>query len=150
MSSSKKSDLVRPLLGGVSGPVGRRSVLKGLGAGLGAAALGGLPAAAAAGDEPLNVLFISIDDLNDWVGVLGGHKQALTPHLDELAGRSVSFENAHCAAPACNPSRTATHDRACGPRTRPGSTTTTRPGEGQMPDVQTLPQVFAPQRLHGP
>ena len=31
-----------------------------------------------------NVLFISIDDLNDWIGVLGGHAQAKTPNLDRL------------------------------------------------------------------
>jgi hypothetical protein len=32
-----------------------------------------------------NVLFISVDDLNDWVGCLGGHPQAKTPNLDRLA-----------------------------------------------------------------
>ena len=26
-----------------------------------------------------NVLFIAIDDLNDWVGCLGGNPQAITP-----------------------------------------------------------------------
>ncbi|WP_422083600.1 sulfatase [Ulvibacterium sp.] len=52
-----------------------------------------------------NVLFIAIDDLNDWIGVLGGHPQAKTPHIDELAGRGVLFSNAHCQAPVCNPSR---------------------------------------------
>ncbi len=54
-----------------------------------------------------NVLFIAIDDLNDWIGCLGGHSQAATPNLDRLARSSVLFTNAHCAAPACNPSRTA-------------------------------------------
>ena len=54
-----------------------------------------------------NVLFIAIDDLNDWVGVLGGHPQARTPNLDRLAASGVLFTNAHCAAPACNPSRSA-------------------------------------------
>ena len=54
-----------------------------------------------------NVLFIAIDDLNDWIGVLGGHPQAITPNLDRLAASGVLFTNAHCAAPACNPSRTA-------------------------------------------
>ncbi|MGD9417893.1 MAG: sulfatase-like hydrolase/transferase [Verrucomicrobiota bacterium JB025] len=54
-----------------------------------------------------NVLFISVDDLNDWIGVLGGHPQARTPNLDRLAAKSVLFSNAHCVAPACNPSRTA-------------------------------------------
>ena len=57
--------------------------------------------------ERPNVLFIAIDDLNDWIGCLGGHPQALTPNIDKLAGRGVLFTNAHCAAPACNPSRAA-------------------------------------------
>lgn len=57
--------------------------------------------------ERPNVLFIAIDDLNDWVGCLGGHPQTLTPNLDRLAASSVLFTNAHCAAPSCNPSRTA-------------------------------------------
>ena len=54
-----------------------------------------------------NVLFIAVDDLNDWVGCLGGHSQAKTPNIDRLAKQGVLFSNAHCAAPLCNPSRTA-------------------------------------------
>lgn len=53
-----------------------------------------------------NVLFIAIDDLNDWVGPLKGHPQVRTPHLDRLAARGTTFLNAHCQAPLCNPSRT--------------------------------------------
>ncbi|MCA9127946.1 MAG: sulfatase [Planctomycetales bacterium] len=53
-----------------------------------------------------NVLFIAIDDQNDWIGHLGGHPLALTPHMDALAARGTSFLNAHCQAPLCNPSRT--------------------------------------------
>ncbi|MBL8296685.1 MAG: sulfatase [Bryobacterales bacterium] len=52
-----------------------------------------------------NVLFLAVDDLNDWVGCLGGHPQARTPNLDRLASRGVLFTNAHCNAPLCNPSR---------------------------------------------
>lgn len=55
--------------------------------------------------KPYNVLFLAIDDLNDWVGCLGGHPQAKTPHIDRLASRGVLFTNAHCQAPICNPSR---------------------------------------------
>lgn len=57
-------------------------------------------------DKP-NVLFIAVDDLNDWIGCMQGHPQAKTPHIDRLAARGVLFTNAHCAAPACNPSRAA-------------------------------------------
>jgi choline-sulfatase len=53
-----------------------------------------------------NVLMIAIDDLNDWVEPLGGHPQVRTPHLARLAERGVTFTNAHCQAPLCNPSRT--------------------------------------------
>ncbi len=62
--------------------------------------------AARAGAPPRpNVLFIAIDDLNDWVGCLGGHPQAQTPNLDRLAARGTLFRNAHVQAPLCNPSR---------------------------------------------
>lgn len=65
-------------------------------------ALFALPALA----EKPNILFIAIDDQNDWIGHMGGHPLAKTPHLDALAARGTSFLNAHCNAPLCNPSRT--------------------------------------------
>lgn len=52
-----------------------------------------------------NVLFIVIDDLNDWVGCLGGHPQARSPNMDRLAQRGILFLNAHCQGPICGPSR---------------------------------------------
>ena len=58
-----------------------------------------------AADKP-NVLLISIDDLNDWTGCLGGHPQARTPNIDRLADRGTLFSNTHCQSPVCNPSRT--------------------------------------------
>jgi choline-sulfatase len=53
-----------------------------------------------------NVLFIAIDDQNDWIGSMGGHTMAKTPNLDALAARGTNFLNAHCQATLCNPSRT--------------------------------------------
>lgn len=53
-----------------------------------------------------NILFIAIDDLNDWVGPLDGHPQVRTPHMDRLAAAGTTFYNAHTQAPLCNPSRT--------------------------------------------
>lgn len=53
--------------------------------------------------ERPNVLVISIDDLNDWVGCLGGHPQARTPNIDRLAKQGTLFANAHCQAPICTP-----------------------------------------------
>ena len=57
--------------------------------------------------DRLNVLFIAVDDLNDWTGPLKGNPQAKTPHMDALAAKGMVFTNAHCAAPACGPSRSA-------------------------------------------
>lgn len=77
----------------------------------------GIPDASARGDAPRraeragerpNVLFFSIDDINDWIGVYGGHPQARTPNLDRLAQRSTMFTKAYCSAPLCHPSRLAT------------------------------------------
>src|SRR5262245_37436024 len=65
-----------------------------------------LPAATAKAADKPNVLFIAIDDLNDWVGCLHGHPQVKTPHIDALAARGTLFTNAHSQAPLCNPSRT--------------------------------------------
>ncbi|MEZ6123905.1 MAG: sulfatase [Planctomycetaceae bacterium] len=64
----------------------------------------GLILSAAAEERP-NILFIAIDDLNDWVGCLGGHPQAITPQIDRLAAEGMNFTNAHCQAPICNCSR---------------------------------------------
>jgi arylsulfatase A-like enzyme len=70
------------------------------------AALCALTGVANAASRP-NVLLIVIDDLNDWVGHLGGHPQAKTPNIDALASRGVRFTNAYTASPECNPSRAA-------------------------------------------
>lgn len=55
-----------------------------------------------------NILFISVDDLNDWVGFMNGHPEMdiKTPNLDRLASQSLAFTNAHTPAPACAPART--------------------------------------------
>lgn len=65
----------------------------------------GSSAACRADQDKPNVLFIAIDDMNDWTGFLGGHPQAITPNMDRLARRGVNFTNAHCIAPACSPCR---------------------------------------------
>jgi arylsulfatase A-like enzyme len=55
--------------------------------------------------ERMNVLFIVLDDLNDNLGVMGGHPQAATPNMDKLAKEGISFANAHSNAQFCRPSR---------------------------------------------
>ena len=77
-----------------------------LGLGLGLAGLASASARDRFAPTHPNILFLALDDLNDWVGCLGNH-QARTPHIDALAGRGVLFSNAHCATPACSPSRAA-------------------------------------------
>ncbi|BCX47796.1 choline-sulfatase [Haloferula helveola] len=54
-----------------------------------------------------NVLLIGVDDLNDWIGCLGGHPQVQTPNMDRLARSGTLFSNAHTQASLCNSSRTA-------------------------------------------
>ena len=59
---------------------------------------------------PYNVLFIAIDDLNDWVGIFGGAPQAqsATPQMDKFAQKgAIVFQQANCAGPVCCPSRSA-------------------------------------------
>ena len=63
---------------------------------------GGEPARFA---ERPNVLFIAIDDQNDWMGCLGGHPQVQTPHFDRVASTGTLLTNAHIQSPLCNPSR---------------------------------------------
>ncbi len=69
-------------------------------------ALAATPLASAAAPRP-DVLFIAVDDLNDYISPLDAHPGVRTPNLERLARRSVTFANAHCAAPACHPSRVA-------------------------------------------
>lgn len=52
-----------------------------------------------------NVLFISVDDLNDWEGALGGNSQVKTPNMDRLFKQGVLFTNAHCSQAVCTASR---------------------------------------------
>ena len=59
---------------------------------------------------PYNVLFIAMDDMNDWVGAFGGAPQnrSATPKMDLFAKNgSVVFQQANCAGPVCGPSRSA-------------------------------------------
>ena len=87
------------------GLVNRRDFLKLTAAGAAMFAAPRLAFSASSAVKRPNVLFMAIDDLNDWIGCLGGHPDVKTPNLDRLAARGVLFTNAHCSAPACNPSR---------------------------------------------
>jgi len=55
-------------------------------------------------DRP-NVLFVLYDDLNDWVLHLDSHPKTITPNMDRLRQRSISFVNTHAVVPVCGASR---------------------------------------------
>ena len=57
--------------------------------------------------EHPNILIISLDDMNDWIGPMGGHPQARTPNLDSFSESALTFRRAYTVSPSCNPSRTA-------------------------------------------
>jgi len=62
-------------------------------------------ATAWAAERPNVVMFV-VDDMCDWIGPMG-HAQAITPNMDRLAARGVTFQNAHTAGIFCAPSRSA-------------------------------------------
>jgi arylsulfatase A-like enzyme len=101
------------------------------------------PETRSAGTTKPNVLFIAIDDLNDWVGCLQGHPQVKTPNIDRLAAMGTLFTNAHTQSPICNPSRTSVLTGY-----RPSSTGIygLSPWIREVPelaDIVTLPQYFS-------
>jgi arylsulfatase A-like enzyme len=57
-------------------------------------------------NEQPDVVFIIVDDLNDWLGCLGGHPEAKSPNIDALAASGMLFTQAYCNSPQCRPSRT--------------------------------------------
>jgi arylsulfatase A-like enzyme len=97
---------------------------------------------AASPDRP-NIVMIAIDDLNDWVEPLGGHPDVKTPTMRRLAARGLTFTNAHCQAPLCNPSRTSLMT---------GRRPTTTGVYGLAPWFRKLPEfaelVTLPQHFH--
>jgi len=58
--------------------------------------------------EKPDVLFIAVDDMNDWISLLDPDSPIQTPNLERLASRGMLFSRAYCISAACNPSRAAT------------------------------------------
>ncbi len=86
----------------------RRDVLrKGAQFGLATTALA-LPNLSVAQATPPNILWISIDDLNDWVAPLAGYPGVKTPNITRLARLGRVYTNAQANVPVCSGSRTAT------------------------------------------
>ena len=88
-----------------------------------------------------NILFISMDDLNDWIGCLDGHPQAKTPNIDRLAASGVLFSNAHCSSPSCNPSRTAIMTGM--PCYKTGLYDNRQRMRNKLPDAEIMPKYFS-------
>lgn len=91
--------------------------------------------------RPPNVLLIAVDDLNTDVGFLGA-SHAQTPEMDRLASRSTIFENAHCQAPICGPSRNSFLTGRHPHRTGLYSLEPLYSEVEQLRDVPTFPQWF--------
>ena len=87
-----------------------------------------------------NVLFIAVDDLNDWIGPLDGYKGVKTPNIDRLAKQGMNFTRAYCPAPVCNPSRAALLT-GVRPSTS-GVYQNFHPWRDALPNAVTLPQYF--------
>ncbi|MGI9543990.1 MAG: sulfatase [Cyclobacteriaceae bacterium] len=99
-------------------------------------------------DEKPNILFIAIDDMNDWVGFMNGHPgmNIHTPNLDRFAAASMVFTNAHTPAPACAPTRAAIlsgvhHARSGAENVHWGDGPKWREFEA-LKEVETLEQFF--------
>jgi arylsulfatase A-like enzyme len=88
-----------------------------------------------------NVLFIAVDDLNDWIGCLGGHPQTKTPNFDRLAASGVLFKNAYCAGASCNPSRAAILSGL--PPHRSGLYNNRQKLRDVLPDAELMPKYFS-------
>lgn len=89
--------------------------------------------------HPMNILFIAVDDLRPSLGCYGDAK-AVTPNIDQLAGRSMVFMNAYCQQAVCNPSRASMLTGL-----RPDQIQVTDLGthfREKRPEVITLPQIF--------
>ena len=94
--------------------------------------------------EHPNVVMISVDDMNDWVSCINNYQNINTPNLDRLAEMGTLFTNAYCAAPLCNPSRTAIFTGMSPART--GIVNNARNISGawklRWPDLNTMPLWF--------
>ncbi len=99
--------------------------------------------------ENLNVLFVAIDDLNDWVGCFGGNPQVQTPSLDQFAAEGgVVMMNAHAPATVCCPSRSALLTGVHAHKTGVYGNKNNLKNAAKAKDLVTLPEYFSQHGYH--
>jgi arylsulfatase A-like enzyme len=84
-------------------PITRREFAQQLG--LGAATIAVSPWRLLAAKEPLNLIFVLVDDMGWADAACYGSRFHETPHIDRLAASGMRFTNAYASAPVCSPTR---------------------------------------------
>ena len=99
-----------------------------------------------------NVLFISVDDLNNMIGPIDNFSNVKTPNFDRLAKMGVTFTNAHVQAPLCGPSRasimTGLKPSNTGIYGMIGDNEIRRPDNPVTKDITFLPEYFGNNGYH--
>ncbi len=92
--------------------------------------------------ERQNILFIAIDDLNDYIDTLGADRPIHTPNITALAQRGMLFTNAFAPGSSCTPSRTAILTGMSPFNSGLYSHNVDWRVHPQLPDLATLPRYF--------
>lgn len=99
-----------------------------------------------------NVLFIAVDDLNNWISPIQNFSNVKTPNFDRLAKMGVTFTNAHVQAPLCGPSRasimTGLRPSTTGIYGMTPDNKIRRPGNLATKDITFLPEYFEQNGYH--
>ena len=108
--------------------------------------IGILPANPVEAARP-NVLFVSIDDMNDWIEPFNeparGKPVIAATNLQQLANQGVAFKNAHTPVPLCKPTRASI---MAGVYPRNNRSTIKQYSKGEFNGITTMTQHF---RRHG-